>query len=215
MIVTEGTIGVGKSTLAKILGEHFGTDVFYEKVEDNEILPLFYSMTEEELNKERIPFLLQLDFLDTRFQSIKEALVNDNNVLDRSIYADMMFAECNNKLGRISDREFNIYKNLANHMLEELEYLPKKSPDLLIYLYADFDVVISRVLKRGREYEVDQELVEYYKMIWDRYETWIEEYNYSPKIKIDTTNLDLVNNEDDKQYVLNLIENKLKEVRGE
>lgn len=215
MIVTEGTIGVGKSTLAKILGEHFGTDVFYEKVEDNEILPLFYSMTEEELNKERIPFLLQLDFLDTRFQSIKEALVNDNNVLDRSIYADMMFAECNNKLGRISDREFNIYKNLANHMLEELEYLPKKSPDLLIYLYADFDVVISRVLKRGREYEVDQELVEYYKMIWDRYETWIEEYNYSPKIKIDTTNLDLVNNENDKQYVLNLIENKLKEVRGE
>ena len=215
MIVTEGTIGVGKSTLAKLIGEHFGTEVFYEKVDDNEILPLFYTMTEEELAKQRIPFLLQLDFLDSRFKSIKKALVNNNNVLDRSIYADMMFAECNNKLGRISDLEMKIYKNLADNMLEELKELPKKSPDLLVYLTSDFNTILKRVGVRGRDYEINKELKDYYKLIYDNYEKWIKEYNYSPKIIINTNDLDLVNNEEHKKYVLNLIEEKLKEVRGE
>lgn len=215
MIVTEGTIGVGKSTLAKLLGEHFGTDVFYEKVEGNEILPLFYTMSEEELAEKRIPFLLQLDFLNSRFKMIKEALVNDNNVLDRSIYADIMFAACNNKLGRISDLELKIYKELSENMMEELKELPKKNPDLLIYLTADFETILGRVQKRGREYELDSELVEYYRMIFDSYEKWIHEYKHSPVLIINTNNLDLANNEDDKKYVLNLIENKLKEVRGE
>ena len=61
MICTSGMIGVGKSTLAKRIARHFGTEVFYEKVDGNEILPLFYTLSEEELLKQRIPFLLQLD----------------------------------------------------------------------------------------------------------------------------------------------------------
>ena len=215
MIVTEGTIGVGKSTLAKLLGEHFGTDVFFEKVEGNEILPLFYTMSEEELAEKRIPFLLQLDFLNSRFKMIKEALVNDNNVLDRSIYADMMFAACNNKLGRISDLELKIYKELSENMMEELKELPKKNPDLLVYLTADFETILGRVQKRGREYELDSELVEYYKMIFESYEEWIHEYKHSPVLIINTNDLDLANNEEDKKYVLNLVENKLREIRGE
>ena len=172
-------------------------------------------MTEEELKRERIPFLLQLDFLNSRFSDIKRALVHNNNILDRSLYADMMFAECNNKLGRISDREMKIYRNLALNMLEEIQELPKKAPDLLIYLTADFDTILDRVQQRGRGYELDDDLKDYYKMIYDRYKTWIEEYNHSPKLLIDTTDLDLVNNEEHKKYVLDLVENKLKEVRGE
>ena len=88
MIVTAGMIGVGKSTLAKRIAEHFGTEVFYEKVDGNEILPLFYTLSEEELLKQRIPFLLQLDFLDSRFKNIKQSLIDDNSVNDRSIYED-------------------------------------------------------------------------------------------------------------------------------
>lgn len=214
MIVVEGTIGVGKSTLAKEIGNHFGTEVFYEKVEGNEILPLFYTMTEEELEKNRIPFLLQLDFLNSRFKMIKDALVNDNNVLDRSIYADMLFAECNNKLGRISDLELNIYRNLANNMLEELDELPKKSPDILVYLTASFDTIMERLFKRGRAFEVDEEKVDYYRFIWESYEEWIKKYSYSPVLIINTDNLNLVDNDKDKKYVLNLIEEKLLEVRG-
>lgn len=215
MIVTAGTIGVGKSTLAKLLGDHFGTDVFYEKVDDNKILPLFYTMSEEELLEKRIPFLLQLDFLDSRFKLIKSALVNDNNVLDRSIYEDIMFARVNAKMGRISELELEIYENLFFNMMEELKELPKKSPDLLVYLRADFDVVIERIMKRGREYEVDESLIDYYRSIWNNYENWIEEYDYSPKIIIDTNELDLVNNEEHKKLVIKMIEDKLVEVRGE
>ena len=215
MIVTAGTIGVGKSTLAKLLGDHFGTDVFYEKVDDNKILPLFYTMSEEELLEKRIPFLLQLDFLDSRFKLIKSALVNDNNVLDRSIYEDVMFARVNAKMGRISELELEIYENLFFNMMEELKELPKKSPDLLVYLRADFDVVIERVMKRGREYEVDESLIDYYRSIWNNYENWIEEYDYSPKIIIDTNELDLANNEEHKKLVIKMIEDKLVEVRCE
>ena len=215
MILTAGTIGVGKSTLAKLLGDHFGTDVFYEKVDDNKILPLFYTMSEEELLEKRIPFLLQLDFLDSRFKLIKSALVNDNNVLDRSIYEDIMFARVNAKMGRISELELEIYENLFFNMMEELKELPKKSPDLLVYLRADFDVVIERIMKRGREYEVDESLIDYYRSIWNNYENWIEEYDYSPKIIIDTNELDLANNEEHKKLVIKMIEDKLVEVRGE
>ena len=63
LLVVGGMIGLGKSSVAKILGEHFGTEVFYESVDDNPILPLFYSSSEEEIEKKRYPFLLQLYFL--------------------------------------------------------------------------------------------------------------------------------------------------------
>ena len=83
MVITVGAmIGAGKSSLAKLIGEHFGTEVFYESVEDNPILPLFYTASEEEIQANRYPFLLQLHFLHTRFKSIKTALSHPNNVLD-------------------------------------------------------------------------------------------------------------------------------------
>ena len=94
MVITIGAmIGAGKSSLAKLVGEYYGTDVFYESVDDNPILPLFYTASEEEIEKYRYPFLLQLHFLDTRFSSIKSALYHDKNILDRSIYEDWYFAK--------------------------------------------------------------------------------------------------------------------------
>ena len=124
MIVTAGMIGVGKSTLAKRIAEHFGTEVFYEKVDGNEILPLFYTLSEEELLKQRIPFLLQLDFLDSRFKNIKQSLIDDNTVNDRSIYENKYFCRKNMELGRISELEYKIYCNLVDNMMEELKALP-------------------------------------------------------------------------------------------
>ena len=215
MICTSGMIGVGKSTLAKRIAEHFGTDVFYEKVDDNKILPLFYTMSEDELQEKRIPFLLQLDFLDSRFKTIKKSLVNDNNVNDRSIYEDKYFCRKNMELGRISELEYEIYCNLVDNMMEELKELPKKAPDLMVYLKADFDVILNRISKRGRDYEIDDALKEYYHFLWKDYDEWADEYyDASEILVIDTNNLDLANNEDDVQYVLELIEEKLKEVRG-
>ncbi len=215
LLVVGGMIGLGKSSVAKILGEYFGSDVFYESVDDNPLLPLFYSESEEEIQRKRYPFLLQLYFLNTRFKSIKEALVNDNNVLDRSIYEDWYFAKKNMELGRISDLEMNIYENLLNNMMEELKSLPKKSPDIMIYLKGSFETVINRINLRGREFEIDDSLKEYYHFLWEGYDNWVNNYyNASEVLIIDMDIMDVVNSEDDKNKLIKMVEDKLKEVRN-
>ena len=214
LLVVGGMIGLGKSSVAKILGEYFNSDVFYESVDDNPLLPLFYSESEEEIQRKRYPFLLQLYFLNTRFKSIKEALVNDNNVLDRSIYEDWYFAKKNMELGRISDLEMSIYENLLNNMMEELESLPKKAPDIMIYLKGSFETVINRINLRGREFEIDDSLKEYYHFLWEGYDNWVNNhYNASEVLVIDMNVMDVVNNEEDKNKLIKMVEEKLKEIR--
>ncbi|ASW43597.1 deoxynucleoside kinase [Clostridium isatidis] len=214
LIVVGGMIGLGKSSVAEILGKHFNSDVFYESVEGNPILPLFYSSDEEEVLKNRYPFLLQLYFLNTRFKSIKEALVNDNNVLDRSIYEDWYFAKKNQDLGRISDLEMSIYEGLLDNMLEELDELPKKSPDIMIYLKGSFETVLKRIALRGREFEIDDSLRDYYYFLWKDYDDWVNNcYKASDVLIIDMDKMDVVNREEDRIRLIELVEAKLKEVR--
>ena len=216
VLVIAGMIGIGKSSVAKILGEHFGSEVFYESVDDNPILPLFYGKDEEEVVANDYPFKLQLYFLNTRFASIKKALVNDNNVLDRSIYEDWYFAKVNKGMGRIDDLEFSLYEGILNNMMEELEELPKKSPDLLIYLKGSFDTILKRINMRGRGYELAPELVDYYKLLWSGYDEWLQNhYTASQTIIIDMDKMDVVHNEDDKEILIKMVEEKLKEVRSE
>ena len=215
LIVVGGMIGLGKSSVAEILGNHFNSEVFYESVDDNPILPLFYSESEEEILKNRYPFLLQLYFLNTRFKSIKEALYNDNNVLDRSIYEDLYFAKKNMELGRISELEMNTYEGLLENMLEELKELPKKSPDIMVYLKGSFETVMKRINLRGRDFEVDESLKEYYHFLWEDYDNWVNNhYNASEVLIIDMDTMDVVNNEADKHKFIEMVEEKLKEVRN-
>ena len=217
MLITIGAmIGAGKTSLAELVANHFNSEVFYESVDDNPILPVFYTASEEEIQAKRYPFLLQLWFLNTRFKSIKEALIKDNNVLDRSIYEDWYFAKVNKDLGRISDLEFSLYEDLLNNMLEELEELPKKSPDLMIYLSGSFETILERIKKRGREYELDEALVSYYYTLWEGYDNWIKHhYKASEVLIINIDEIDYVNNEEHKQKVLSMIEQKLEEIRKE
>ncbi len=217
LVITIGAmIGAGKSSLAKLVGEHLGSEVFYESVEDNPILPLFYTATSEEIEKKRYPFLLQLYFLNTRFRSIKKALVHKNNVLDRSIYEDWYFAKVNKELGRISELEFELYEGLLNNMLEELKELPKKAPDLMVYLSGSFETILKRIQERGRGYELDESLVDYYRILWSGYDEWIDNhYKASEVLKIDIDKYDYVNNLEDQKEVLQMISDKLAEIRGE
>ena len=212
VIVIGGMIGLGKTSVAKVLGEHFNSEVFYESVDDNPILPLFYSSTEEEIEKNRYPFLLQLFFLNSRFRSIKKALYHNNNVLDRSIYEDLYFCRKNMELGRISKLEFETYSNLLDNMMEELEGMPKKAPDLMVYLSGSFETVLKRIGMRGREYELDPSLVDYYRFIWKGYDDWVTNcYSASDIIRINMDNFDVVNNESDRKHLIKLVEEKLKE----
>lgn len=212
VIVVGGMIGLGKTSVSEVLADAFGTEVFYESVQDNKILPLFYTETEEEIQAKRYPFLLQLWFLDTRFKSIKEALVNDKNVLDRSIYEDWYFAKKNMELGRITPLEMEVYENLLDNMMEELKELPKKNPDLMVYLKGSFETVLERINMRGREYELDPSLVEYYKFLWEGYDKWVtEHYKASDVVIVDMDTMDVVHNEADKQKLIEMVAAKLEQ----
>lgn len=211
VIVVGGMIGLGKSSVAKILGEHFNSEVFYESVDDNPILPLFYSESEEEIAKKRYPFLLQLYFLNTRFKSIKEALYSNNNILDRSIYEDCYFARKNMELGRISELEMSIYEDLLKNMMQELDELPKKAPDLMVYLKGSFETVMNRIKLRGRDFEIDDSLKEYYEFLWKDYDNWVQNsYDASQVLIIDMDKMDVVNNEDDRKELIRLVDERVK-----
>lgn len=210
IIVISGMIGIGKSSASEILGEAFESEVFYEPVENNPFLENFYSSSKEESEKMRYPFLLQLYFLNMRFKLIKEAYHKSNNVLDRSIYEDWYFAKVNKDLGSINDDEFYIYESLLENMMEEIESLPQKAPDLLVYLHGSFDLVMNRIGRRGREFEQDKELVKYYRKLWEGYDDWVDNhYDASQVLKINVDELDFVNLEEDRKKLIQLVRDKL------
>lgn len=210
LITVGGMIGLGKTTVSEMIARELGGRVLYENVDNNIILPLFYTMTEEELRAQRIPFLLQLDFLDSRFRSIKEAYLEMNNVIDRSIFEDWYFAKINRDLGRISDLEFSIYEKLLHNMLEEIKGLPQKAPDLMIYLKGSFETVMKRIGKRGRDFEQDKGLVDYYYKLWSGYDEWVyEQYSASPVLTIDMDKYDIVGSEQDANEVMWLVKASL------
>lgn len=215
MIVVGGMIGLGKTSVAKMIGDYYDTEIFYESVEGNKILPLFYTATPEEIQEKRYPFLLQLWFLDTRYRSIKQALIDKNNVLDRSIYEDWYFAKKNMELGRISELEMELYDKILNNMLEELEELPKKAPDVMVYLKGSFDTVLNRIKMRGRSYELDESLESYYRFLWEGYDEWVfNQYHASDIVVIDMDTTDIVNNLEDRERTMRIIDEKLKEIRS-
>lgn len=196
-------IGIGKTTTSKMLGKETGLKVYYESVEGNKVLPLFYTSSKEEKEKYRYPFLLQLSFLRSRFHAIKEALKNDNAIMDRSIYEDYYFAKKNFELGNINEMEMDLYEGLLSEMMDELNLLTKKSPDVMVYLHGSFETVLNRIKERGRSFELDSELVSYYKFLYDGYDEWVHSsYKASPIISIDVDKKDIVYNESDKKEFL-------------
>ncbi len=207
-----GMIGAGKSTYTEMISRRLGTEAFFESVDYNPILDKFYD------NPQKWAFSLQIYFLNTRFRSIKAALTDDNNVLDRSIYEDALFTRVNHLQGNISQEEMDIYNDLLANMMEELEGMPRKAPDLLIYLDGSFETILDHIRKRGREFEQiedDSELLAYYELLFKNYEQWYQEYDQSPKIRINIDTFDIVNNSGDEEQVMAIIEAALQEVRGE
>ncbi|MGO2222766.1 MAG: deoxynucleoside kinase, partial [Leuconostoc falkenbergense] len=206
VIITAGMIGVGKTTLTGLIAEHMGTQAFYEPVGDNPVLPLYYS------DPKQYGFLLQIYFLNRRFDMIKQAFADDNNVLDRSIYEDALFTEENHKDGNISDAEMDVYTSLLDNMMAELQKMPKKAPDLMVYAETDFETILYRIKKRGRNYEQfenNQGLRDYYFKMWSAYRDWFDDYDASPKLKIDLQTYDL-EQKDNQQVILNQIDDALK-----
>lgn len=209
MIVLAGMIGAGKSTYTQLISESLGSNAFYESVDDNRILEKFYE------DPKRWAFSLQIYFLNTRFRSIKAAFLHENNVLDRSIYEDALFTKINYEEGNMSDAEMDTYLDLLDNMMEELDGMKKKSPDLLIYLRGSLETVLSRIEKRGRLFEQiegNQGLLDYYTHLHSQYDTWFDSYDKSETMVIDIDKHDL-ENPADAQAIMELVTKRLEEVR--
>lgn len=208
VIITAGMIGVGKTTLTDLIAKHLGTEAFFEPVGDNPVLPLYYA------DPKQYGFLLQIYFLNKRFAMIKRALADDNNVLDRSIYEDALFTQENHREGNISDAELDVYMQLLDNMMAELQTMRKSRPNLMVFANADFDTILYRIKKRGRDYEQfedNAELRDYYYKMWSAYQDWYEAYDASPKMIVD---LQKYNLEDPKNQaiVLQQIDDRLAEL---
>lgn len=201
MIVLSGMIGVGKTTYAKELEGHFASQAFYESVDDNPILAKFYA------DPEQYAFLSQLYFLSTRFASSKQASVHGRGLLDRSIIEDVLFAEVNHDLGRMTAEEKIVYDGLAKNLVAEVKGFTDQR--LYVYLKASFDTIKKRIALRDRAIEQDPKLLEYYKALHVRYDDWMHEHvDPAQLLVIDTDRYDIKRKED-KAEVFNQITIKL------
>lgn len=200
MIVIEGVVGVGKSSLMRILGQE-GYEEFEEPVVDNPVLDKFYH------DRCRYSFPLQVFFLNKRFEHIKQAKDVSKAVMDRSIYGDAIFARMLNLSGEMSDEEFQIYSELLQNMLENVHV-----PKLMVYLEISVDEAMNRIKKRGRDYELIVER-EYWEKLNYEYSNYFDNYDLSPMLKINVDHLDFENNEADRIYVLKLINEALLELK--
>lgn len=222
MITLAGIIGSGKSSLTEILSRELGSIPFYEPVEDNPVLPLFYKGNELAAKKRQAgekdatnpyAYLLQTFFLNRRFMMMKKALQSRNNILDRSIYEDAMFMRMNTEMGNATQVEYSIYQELLTNILEELNHVvPSNDYNLMISIKVSYDTMVSRIKKRGREYEQienDPSLIDYYGRLLKYYEEFEENYNQSEMLVIDGDKFNFVENIDDRNHILDMIEMKL------
>ncbi|MBZ6010291.1 deoxynucleoside kinase [Leuconostoc gelidum] len=211
MIVLSGTIGAGKTSLTEMLANHLDSKAFYESVDDNPILPLFYE------NPKKYGFLLQIYFLNKRLAQIKVAqTTGTNNIVDRSIYEDALLFQLTADLNRATQTEVDIYKSLVDNMMADITGVDDiKNPDLLIHVRVSFETMLERIEKRGRSFEqiaANPDLYEYYKELNKRYDVWFESYDRSPKVQIDGDRFDFVMNDEARYKVLDMIDTKLSEV---
>jgi len=200
MLIIEGVVGVGKSSLMNILVKE-GLTPFPEPVLDNPILGKFY------YDRKRYAFPLQVYFLAKRFEHLKAAAEVPDAVMDRSIYGDGIFATMHSETGTMEPEEYGVYEQLYKVMIDEV-----LKPDLLVYLQVSVDVAMKRIQKRGRDYEQAVER-SYWEKLNDKYEKYFSAYDHSPILVINVDHLDFEANEDDRAYVLLRIEEALKSLK--
>ncbi|MCI1640670.1 MAG: deoxynucleoside kinase [Bacteroidales bacterium] len=193
-----GNIGSGKTTLTKMLAEHYKWIPKYEAVSYNPYLADYYK------NIPRWSFNLEVYFLKQRFRDVLEISRSKDVVIqDRTIFEGVyIFVENNRAMGNLTERDFGTYMDLFNLMMSLV-----KAPDLLIYLKSSVPNLVSRIQKRGRDYEKGISL-EYLSGLNDRYGKWIG--NYSGKVlELDTDNLDFENRPEDFVAVTDRIDAEL------
>ena len=193
-----GNIGSGKTTLTRMLSEHYGWTPKYEAVTYNPYLEDYYK------DIKRWSFNLEVYFLQQRFKDVLEIASSDDVIIqDRTIFEGVYIFVANNKsMGNLSDRDYETYMDLFKLMMSLV-----KAPDLLIYLRSSVPHLVSQIQKRGREYEKSIEL-DYLEGLNNRYEQWISEYP-GRVLVIDADGLDFQNRLEDFALITDKIDSEL------
>ena len=176
-----GNIGAGKTTLTEKLTSKFDWEPIYESVVDNPYLEDFY----EDMSK--WSFNLQIYFLNHRFQNqVTLSSMNKGFVQDRTIYEDKeIFAKNLRDLNFLSDRDWETYGNLFDNMTDFI-----REPDLIIYLKASTDTLLSRIQGRNRDFEknIDPEYIHSLNIYYDK---WIASLDQQKTLIVKTDNFNI------------------------
>tara|TARA_A100000164_G_scaffold226872_1_gene201148 strand:- start:708 stop:1316 length:609 start_codon:yes stop_codon:yes gene_type:complete len=191
-IAIAGNIGAGKTSLTELLAKKFNWEAHFEDVIDNPYLDDFYN------HMERWSFNLQIYFLKSRFQQLLRTKNNKKTIIqDRTIYEDAhIFAPNLKAMGLMNQRDFRNYQELFNLMESLIQ-----GPDLLIYLRSSIPNLVSKIHKRGREYE-NSISIDYLSRLNERYEAWTSTYDKGKIIVIDVDNKDFVENKEDLESII-------------
>lgn len=192
-IAIEGVIGVGKTSLAKTLASCLPScQLMLEIVEENPFLQDFYK------DQQGYAFQTQIFFLLSRFrqqQRLGEALATHGVVVSDYLFEkDLIFAQEN----LVAD-ELSMHDQLFGLMAEKVA-----KPDMVIYLRASVDTLMSRIAQRDRPFERDMAR-QYISSLSEAYETFFARYDSSTVLTIDTDDLNLVSNPRDIASVRQLI----------
>lgn len=183
-IVIEGPIGVGKTSLTRLLAKEFDARLVLEKAEENPFLPQFYR------DRKKYAFQAQIFFLLNRFQQQREIaqldLFNQITLSDYLFAKDRIFASLN-----LDDQELALYDQIFQLLNGQIP-----TPDLVIFLQAKPEVLLHRVKSRNISYEKDADL-EYLKTLTEAYNYYFFHYDQTPLLVVDTSEIDFVNRKED------------------
>ena len=191
-IAIEGTIGVGKTSLAELLAKESDTKLVLEEFEDNPFLSKFYK------NSSNYAFQTQLWFLITRYKQQQELqqmdLFTSCVISDYMFIKDRLFAALN-----LNENEMQLYNMVARELEKNIVY-----PDLVIFLQSDTERLIENIRKRGRDYEqnVDWNYIDALNQIYNEY---FFRYDRGPLLIINSNDIDFVNNNQDLESILEFI----------
>ncbi|MBR1406276.1 MAG: deoxynucleoside kinase [Bacteroidales bacterium] len=194
-----GNIGSGKTTLTRMLSEHYGWTPKYEAVTYNPYLEDYYK------DIPRWSFNLEMYFLEQRFKDVLEIARSKETVIqDRTLFEGVYIFVANNyEMGNLSKRDFDTYMGMFNLLMSLVS-----PPDLLIYLRCSIPHLVSQIQKRGRDYEQSISL-DYLKGLNDRYEKFISEDYKGHVLVIDADDLDFENRPEDFAHITDKIDAEL------
>jgi deoxyadenosine/deoxycytidine kinase len=181
-VAVAGNIGVGKSTLVKMLCARLEWEPFYEPEAENPYLSDFYA------DMRSWAFHSQIFFLTHRLRAHRGLLDHSNSVIqDRTVYEDAeIFAENLYRQGLIKERDYRTYRELYEVLTG---FLPP--PDLVIYLRASVSTLVSRIAHRARPYEREISS-QYLAQLNQLYEEWIAAFNRCPVLSVPADDLNYV-----------------------